>query len=234
MTKPATATKPAANTAAAEPAVSTKLIGLNASQVSAVKELLTADEAKKAVVKATTVEFLMSGAEAVKLVVTLQNRAAERTGKKAGNYAALHAVLRKANTAMVAQGKSAKAAEKPADAPAAAKAAKATPAPAKATQTATKAPAKEAAKEAPKEGAKPEQATNERAAKARATRAEAEASGERRTCEMCSEDKAITAFPTTTRNKDGVMGRGKKCRACRDGKTEASKAAAAKAPAAKK
>jgi hypothetical protein len=42
--------------------------------------------------------------------------------------------------------------------------------------------------------------------------------GETRECVACTTVKAITAFPTTGRNKDGVMGRGKKCRACRDAK----------------
>jgi hypothetical protein len=37
-------------------------------------------------------------------------------------------------------------------------------------------------------------------------------------CSVCRVEKAITALPTTSRNKDGVLGRGKKCRACRDAK----------------
>jgi hypothetical protein len=54
-----------------------------------------------------------------------------------------------------------------------------------------------------------------RAERAKATRAEAEASGATRTCEgTCKETKAMTAFPTTGRDRDGVMKRGKICRAC--------------------
>jgi hypothetical protein len=55
-----------------------------------------------------------------------------------------------------------------------------------------------------------------RAAKAAATRAEAVASGEIWTCVTCDTDKAITSFPTTTRDADGNMRRGTTCRACRD------------------
>jgi hypothetical protein len=88
-----------------------------------------------------------------------------------------------------------------------------------------KAPAKPAAKTpakpAPAQTATPAERSGlkeltERAAKAKATRAAASASGEQRTCEGCKETKAITKFPTTSANKDGVMGRGKTCRACRD------------------
>ncbi len=63
-----------------------------------------------------------------------------------------------------------------------------------------------------------------RAAKAQATRAEAAASGQTRTCAgECGETKPITKFPTTSANKDGVMGRGTVCRACRDAARKAVK-----------
>ncbi len=55
------------------------------------------------------------------------------------------------------------------------------------------------------------------AEKAKETRREAEASGTTQVCEgPCKTEKPITSFPTTTRRKDGSMGRGKVCRACRD------------------
>lgn len=57
-----------------------------------------------------------------------------------------------------------------------------------------------------------------RAAKAKATRDAATASGETRKCETCGETKPITKFPTTTPTDTGEMGRGKNCRACRDAK----------------
>lgn len=80
---------------------------------------------------------------------------------------------------------------------------------------AAKANGKPVAKSVTEPATDPEAA--ERAAKAKATNAAAVASGETRTCEgECGETKPITKFPTTSKNKDGEMGRGKVCRACRD------------------
>lgn len=188
----------------------TKITGLTGNQPSALEAALTDAEAKLVTIKATTAEFAMSGAEAEKLVRTAQERMAVH-GRKGGPYQTLHAVVRKVAAAAEAQAAkpAPKAAEKPAE-------------PKTAPKDAAKADSK-----APQAPAKTEQATglaalhatSERAAKAAATRAEAAASGESRTCETCGETKKITSFPTTGRNKDGVMGRGKQCRACRDGKT---------------
>lgn len=80
---------------------------------------------------------------------------------------------------------------------------------------AKKAPAKPAAKKAP---AKAATSPTARAAKARATHAEAIAAGDTRTCNTCNETKPMTAFPTAGHGKDGAMKRGPKCRACRDAK----------------
>lgn len=68
--------------------------------------------------------------------------------------------------------------------------------------------------EAPKVPAAPK---SEVAAKAHATRTESHASTETRVCAgACATDKPIHAFPTTKRDANGVMGRGKVCRVCRD------------------
>jgi len=54
-----------------------------------------------------------------------------------------------------------------------------------------------------------------RSAKAAATREQSMASGETQLCAgACATVKPISSFPTTAPNKDGVIGRGKVCRAC--------------------
>lgn len=195
---------------AAKPAVVTKITGLTGNQPSALSAALSEDEAKRVTIKATTAEFAMTAAEAEALVRRAQERMAVH-GRQGGPYQTLHAVVRKVAAAAKAQ--QTKADAKPAATPAARDT--------KDAPTAAHADAKAPAKDEVA-GLKALHATSERAAKAATTHAEALKSSEKRTCAACGQEKAITAFPTTSRNKDGVMGRGKKCRACRDGKTKAA------------
>lgn len=78
----------------------TKITGLNSSQVSALRETLTADEQATAVtVTATTATFHLDAAATLDLVRQCQERAARINGRKHHPYASLHAVARKAATA---------------------------------------------------------------------------------------------------------------------------------------
>lgn len=77
--------------------------------------------------------------------------------------------------------------------------------------------------QAPAAPAEPGKVLSEAAAKAKATHAEALAAGGSQVCMgACGLEKPLTAFPTTSRRKDGTMGRGTTCRACRDAKRKAS------------